>query len=300
MSGSGRIALAVSALAAALVLAGCADPTSGLAEPDLARATDAPDAPQLDDLPNEPAHKAAARTIVAGTGECLDSQHPGPVDCAEPHTVEVTKEGTFGGDLAGALTDTPPDDAAVFNQIFPQCRQAAADYLGSDAYDASTLGAWLVWADADDWKAGNRWYRCGVAELDGDGQAQTRSGSVRGALAEDFGDYRLCSTTRPSAELPRPVPCEESHVAEAVGVVGVGAPDSPPPSEREFDAKARNACGTKVTEYVGEERRDVAPSWRWPDEINWRNGFTNITCYAEFQRPTSGSAQNPGSPTSPN
>lgn len=301
MSSTGRIALAVSALAAALTLAGCADATTGLAEPDRVRATEMPaDPPVLDDVPRTPSSNQAARTVVAGEGECLDGGSPGPVECSEPHTVEITKEGTFGGDLGSTLTDTPPDRATVFRTVFPQCRQAAAEYLGSGAYDASRLGAWLVWADADDWKTGNRWYRCGVAELDGDGQAQTRSGSVRNALADDFDAYRLCSTTRPSDALPTPVPCDEPHVAEAVGVVGAGSPDDRPPSAREFDDKARASCGAKVTEHVGDKRRDVAPSWRWPDEANWRNGFTNITCYAEFRRPTSGSARDGDPSGSPN
>lgn len=294
MSSSGRIALAAAAVAAALLMSGCADATNGLAEPDRVRSTEVAQEPAPSDVPAS-SRDSADRTVVAGTGECLGEDGPGPVDCSEPHTVEVTAEGTFGGDLGSAGDGAGPDRDTVFRTAFPQCRRAAAEYLGSDAYDASTLGAWLVWADDEDWESGDRWYRCGVAELDGDGQAQTRTGSVRGALADDFERHRVCSSTRPSEQTPAAVECDGPHMAEAVDVVSAGSADKAMPPERKLNALARDACGTKVRGYVGGKRHDVAPSWRWPDEANWRNGYTNITCYAEFRQSTSGSVRGIGS-----
>ncbi|MCR3720524.1 MULTISPECIES: septum formation family protein [Prauserella salsuginis group] len=304
MSRSGRIALATSAVAAALVLAGCADATIGLAEPDRMRTVETSagtpgDVPATDGDAGGGSDNAQ-RTIVAEVGECLDGDNPGPVECSDEHTVEVTKQGTFGGDLGSTLEGTPPDASTVFRTVFPQCRAAAAEYLGSSSYDASTLGAWLVWADAEDWNAGHRWYRCGVAQLDGAGKPVERTGSIRNALAENFDGYRVCSTTRPSAELPETVPCSEPHLAEAVGVVDTGKAGKAVPTEREFNDKARSACGTKVHEFVGADRRDVAPSWRWPDSTNWRIGFTNITCYAELNQATTGSVRDIGSSQMPN
>ncbi|MCP2255097.1 Septum formation [Prauserella aidingensis] len=301
MSRSGRITLAASAVAAALVLAGCAETTIGLAEPDRMRSAETPkatpgDVPASDGSGND----TAQRTIVADVGECLDGDNPGPVECSDEHTVEVTKKGTFGGDLGATLEGRPPEASTVFRTVFPQCREAAADYLGSASFDASTLGAWLVWADAEDWKAGHRWYRCGVVQLDGQGAPVERTGSIRHALADDFDRYRVCSATRPSAELPETVPCSEPHLAEAVGVVNAGKADKAIPSEREFNDKARTPCGTKVHRFVGADRRDVAPSWRWPDKTNWRIGFTNITCYAELNQATTGSVRGIGSSPMPN
>lgn len=308
MSSSGRIALATSLLAAALTLAGCADATIGLAEPDRMRSaktpTSAPGSVPASDTGtgtgNGGKGDTAQRTIVADVGECFDGDNPGPVDCSDEHTVEITKKGTFGGGMGSALEGRPPDASVVFGTVFPQCRAAAAEYLGSASYDASTLGAWLVWADAEDWKAGDRWYRCGVAQLDGEGRPVERTGSIRGVLAENFDDHRVCSTTRPSQQLPETVPCDRPHVAEAVGVVNMGKADKTIPSEREFNGKARTACDTKVRQFVGADRRDVAPSWRWPDETNWRIGFTNITCYAELEQATTGSVRNIGSSRMPN
>lgn len=306
MSRSGRVALATSAMAAALVLAACADTTTGLAEPDRMRSIETPASAPSESPPSDGGaggrggNDTAQRTIVAGVGECLDGDNPGPVDCSEKHTVEITKEGTFGGGLGSTLEGTPPDEATVFRTVFGQCRAAAAEYLGSDAYDASTLGAWLMWADAEDWKAGHRWYRCGVAQLDGEGEPVERTGSIRGALARNFDGYRVCSATRPSAEPPETVPCTEPHLAEAVGVVNAGRPGEDVPSGPEFDQRARGTCGTKVREFVGANRRDVAPSWRWPDATNWRIGFTNITCYAELSRSTTGSVRGIGSSPMPN
>ncbi|GAA1250036.1 hypothetical protein GCM10009676_40800 [Prauserella halophila] len=277
-------------MVAALVMTGCAHATIGLAELDHMRSTDGTRA----------GNDTAQRTIVAEVGECLDGDNPGPVECSDEHTVEVTKKGTLGSDLGSTEAGVPPGESTVFRAVFPRCRSAAAEYLGSASYDASTLGAWLVWADVKDWKAGHRWYRCGVAQLDGTGRPVARTGSIRDALAESFDRYRVCSATRPSAEVPETVPCSEPHMAEAVGVVNAGKADGPVPSEPEFDDKARTACGTKVHEFVGADRRDVAPSWRWPDETTWRIGFTNIMCYAETNQATTGSVRDIGTSPLPN
>ena len=64
------------------------------------------------------------------------------------------------------MADGPPGRDEIFKTVFPSCREEAANYLGSDEYDLTTLSAWLLWAGEDAWARGERWYRCGVVELD--------------------------------------------------------------------------------------------------------------------------------------
>ncbi|MEU6644983.1 septum formation family protein [Saccharomonospora sp. NPDC046836] len=274
MSRHWRVLFAV-VLLAAVPLTGCASEVSGTATPaESGTTTNAPDAGSAPADPPAPA--------LAGPGQCVDGNDLTPLDCAQPHTVEITKAGTFGADLPAE----PPDRAAVFAAAFPQCREAAAMFLGNTNYDATTLGAWLLWAGADEWKSGNRWYRCGVAQLSVAGEAESRTGSVRNILAGDgLYEFQICSSVRPSEELPQRVACTGAHTGEAIGAVRMGTPDQPFPSQQQFDATAAPACRAALREYLGATRDDVAASWRWPDEANWKHGFNNITCYAETAQP---------------
>ncbi|MEY7973199.1 septum formation family protein [Saccharomonospora xinjiangensis] len=223
---------------------------------------------------------------VADPGECVSGGDPAPIDCDEPHTVEITASGTFGG----AMAEKPPARDEVFAAVFPSCRQEAAAYLGSDDYDLTTLSAWLLWAGEDAWARGERWYRCGVAELDKANEAKQRTGSVRNALRGDgVHTYRLCSLTAPSEAPPAPTPCDRPHRGEAVAVVPMGKHTDPLPSEEEFDAAAIEACEKAVTTYLGGSREDVAAAWRWPDDVAWKRGFTNLTCYAQTEAPVTAS-----------
>ncbi|MFC4005342.1 septum formation family protein [Prauserella oleivorans] len=277
MARHGRVVIAAAA-AVVLALTGCSAEVAGTAESGPATAAE----PRPSENASPPDNPAGPEPVVAGPGQCVNGNDVTPVDCRQPHTVEITAEGTFGG----GMPEQPPDRDTVFAAVFPECRQAAADYLGNEDYDASTLGAWLLWAGREDWTAGKRWYRCGVAELGADGSALPRTGSVRNALAGDgLYEFQVCSATRPSQELPRLVSCDRPHSGEAVGTVAMGRPAEPFPSERAFNDRARPACTRAVREYVGAERDDVTASWRWPDEVNWRYGFTNITCYAETVEP---------------
>ncbi|WP_230423190.1 septum formation family protein [Prauserella cavernicola] len=282
-------------LAAAVTLSACASQVGGTPSAD--ESGGSPDAdPSVTSTnagePSAPAERGTEAAEPAAPGECVDGSDTSAVDCAQPHTVEITKEGTFGS----GLPSESPDKATIFAEVFPECRQAAADYLGSAQYDATTLGAWMLWADKDDWQAGDRWYRCGVAQLSPGGEAQSRTGSARDVLAgERRFEFQLCSSVRPSQELPQQVPCDDPHRAEAIGAVPVGNAGEKFPSDEQFNAEAAPSCRQLLSEYLGSARDDVAASWRWPDQTNWSHGFTNITCYAETEAPVNGSLRGIGS-----
>lgn len=290
MSRQGLV-LAGATLLAALTMASCTAQVGGTAAPETANhaASDTTAGPTAGpsgqsattDSP-EAADSKADSVAVAEPGECVNGNEPTPVDCQEPHTVEITASGTFGG----AMADGPPGRDEIFKTVFPSCREEAANYLGSDEYDLTTLSAWLLWAGEDAWARGERWYRCGVVELDDTNEAKQRTGSIRGALKGDgVHNFRLCSLPAPSEEPPVPAPCDRPHRAEAVAVVPMGEPTDPLPSEEEFTAAAKRECEKAVVEYLGAQRRDVAATWRWPDEVAWQRGFNNFTCYAQTEEP---------------
>ncbi|WP_199429018.1 septum formation family protein [Qaidamihabitans albus] len=284
MSRHGVAGFAAAALAA-VTLAACTTEVGGTA-------ASGPDRGSASATTTPPASGDPAREL-AQPGECVSGNDPSAVDCAEEHTVEITEVGRFGGEFG----DTPPEKATVFEAVFPTCRTVAARYLGNDGYDATTLGAWLMWAGEDDWRRGDRWYRCGVAQLSVDGEAMPRTGSAKGVLAgENLYEFQICSAVQPSRSAPERVPCAEPHVGEAIGVLPMGKPTDPLPSAEEFDAAARPACRTMLAQYLGTGARDdVFASWRWPDQTNWRHGFTNLTCYAETADPVTASLRDIGS-----
>lgn len=283
MSRNGIVATVACALAA-LSFAACSTQVPGTAEPG------ADSAPGPTVVPPKSSSEKL-EPALPGVGDCVAGNDMTPIDCSREHTVEITLAGTFGGDLP----DTPPERAVVFETVFPTCRAEAARYLGNQAYDATTLGAWLLWADEDDWRAGKRWYRCGVAQLSPQGESAPRTGSVQGVLERGgLYDHQVCSATQPSKSVPQRVPCDQPHVGEAIGVVPMGKPTDPPPSEAEFNRSAKPACERLLTRYLARSRDDVFAAWRWPDATNWRHGFTNLTCYAETARPVAGSLRDVG------
>ncbi|MGC7093360.1 septum formation family protein [Amycolatopsis lurida] len=256
-------------LTAALAVSGCATEVGGHAVAGRPGAAE----------PAPSSAQAPSAEPVAEPGQCVLGTSPAPVDCAKPHHVEVTKAGTFGADLPAAR----PEADVIFKAALPDCRAEAAKYLGSTDFDATTLAAWMLWAPADDWAAGNRWYRCGVAQLDTDGKAVERTGTVKGALTgEKFFDFQVCSSVKPLEGAVKRIACTEPHHAEGLRVVTMGKPTDPLPSPEAFNAAARPVCGETLTKYLGTATRDdVVATWRWPSQTEWEQGFTNLTCFAQ-------------------
>lgn len=281
------LALAGATLLVAVTVTACVTEVEGTAAAPTTHAVTGNTGPATTSRPSSPPEeKAPDETSVAAPGQCIDGDEPAPVDCDKPHTVEITAAGTFGG----AMAEEPPERDEVFAAVFPSCRKEAADYLGSDDYDLTTLSAWLVWAGKEAWARGERWYRCGVVELDKANKAKQRTGSIRNALRGDgVHAHRLCSLTAPSEESPSPTPCDRPHRGEAVALVPMGERSDPIPSEQDFHAAAKEACDDAVVDYLGAPRDDVAAAWRWPDEGAWKQGFTNLTCYLQTDKPVTAS-----------
>jgi hypothetical protein len=173
-------------------------------------------------------------------GQCVGGADLTPIDCARPHTVEIIAVGRFDASLPGAR----PADATVYQAALPACRVETGSYLGNGQYDASTIGAYLLWPGPQECVAGQRWYFCGVAQLAADGTPVTRDGTARGALAGDsLYAAQLCSSARPQYAVVVRTACDGPHAAEAIGTVPMGDPTAPVPGDDAFSAAAR--CGLR-------------------------------------------------------
>jgi hypothetical protein len=252
------------------VLCGCAAPIEGTARAG---------------APPAPASSSASPSSAAPpgpdlrTGQCVGGADLTPIDCARPHTVEIIAAGRFDASLPGAR----PADATVYQAALPACRVETGSYLGNGQYDASTIGAYLLWPGPQEWVAGQRWYFCGVAQLAADGTPVTRDGTARGALAGDsLYAAQLCSSARPQYAVVVRTACDGPHAAEAIGTVPMGDPTAPVPGDDAFSAAAGAGCAQALAAYLGVPRRpDVLAAWRWPSAQEWRLGFTDITCFAQ-------------------
>ena len=265
---------------AVLALAACSEQTSGVPQPGVF--TTAP-----------------PTTISAAAGQCLRSADLSTVDCGQPHDAEVTAVGELTG-----LAAEYPAERDLRRAALPPCRAALADYLGSADADATRLQVRAFWPNKEGWAAGKRWRVCAVVELTPKAELVTRTGSVKGLLAAaGFATFQLCSSGSPSTEQQLTLTsCAEKHLAEAVpGVLPLGGPADPAPSQEQIDAAAREHCTNAVAAYLGSgDRTDVFPVWRTFGSQGWSEGFTNAICYAEATRPFTGRLWGLGANALPN
>lgn len=257
---------ALVAVVAALALASCTEHVAG----------------SPDDVVLRPSITPSAQELPPA-GRCVDVELR-QVDCAGPHDAEVTAVGELGDVGEGSERD-------VRRAAIPPCRAALAQYVGSADHDATRLHAQAVWPSADGWARGDRWRLCLAVELAPDGRRVARSGSVKDLLkAAGFASVQLCARDSPSrSRAPELTGCDTRHVAEAVpGVLALGSPGDPAPSQQQVDERARKHCATAVRGYLGADRPDVFASWRAFGSQAWSEGFTTAVCYAEATRPFTG------------
>ncbi|MBB5922711.1 hypothetical protein FHR81_003768 [Actinoalloteichus hoggarensis] len=217
---------------------------------------------------------------LPAAGDCMVLADFRPVDCAEPHTMEIAAVGELSADLPRMR----PEDDEMLRLTTQECAEPVADYVGSGDIDATRLHPWTVWPSQDGWAKDERWLVCGLAELGSDLVPVSRTGSVRDALVgEPFYDFQAClpDSAAETDEL-RYVPCDEPHRAEALpGVLPLpGGPNDPMPGAEEIEEIAAPHCEQARAAYLGGDRRDdIALSWRVPEPADWRRGANTVVCY---------------------
>ncbi|TCO64761.1 putative regulator of septum formation [Actinocrispum wychmicini] len=223
-------------------------------------------------------------------GQCLDTGHAAVVACTEPHDAEVIN--------VGKLTATSmPDETTASTMTMPVCRDHMTDYLGGPDADSTNLVAMPLWPNDEEWRQGQRWLLCTVAEVGMDEKPLTRTGSLEGALrGGDQLRFQTCSVSSPSrdARLQRGR-CDAPHLGEALpGVIRLGDSAGPMPSSDAVTKLAQQRCPVILRRYLGGQTQEVLPAWRVPNAESWSRGYTNIVCYAEAIRPVSVRLRNLG------
>jgi hypothetical protein len=214
-------------------------------------------------------------------GQCLDTGRAAVIDCGQTHDAEVMS--------VGKVTSTSmPDEAGAATLTMPICRERLTEYLGGPDADATNLVAMPLWPNDQQWKAGQRWLLCTVAEVGPDENPVMRAGSLEGAFrSTDQFRFQTCSVSSPSRDARlRRGPCDRAHVGEALpGVIGIARPGSPMPSTESINALALQKCPGLLKSYLNGPSQEVLPAWRIPNSESWARGYTNIVCYAEAVRP---------------
>lgn len=253
---------------AALSLAACTARVPGTPDAEVVRPSLVP---TVDELPKP--------------GQCTDTGIE-VLDCTAPHRAEVTEVGALDG-----LGADYPNDRDLRRAALPPCRAALTAYLGSADHDATRLQVHAFWPSRDGWARGDRWRVCAVVELNPDGARAPRTSTVKDLLkAAGFSTVQLCATASPGEARDAGITaCDQPHKAEAVpGVLKLGNPQDPTPSQEQVDARAADHCARAVTNYVGAQRQDVFASWRTFGSQAWSEGYTSAICYAEATRPFTG------------
>ncbi|HLV57411.1 MAG TPA: septum formation family protein [Natronosporangium sp.] len=243
-------------------------------------------------------HREAFRAVVAAE----DYQ---PVDCEAPHLLETVHVGTFTGGPAEG--DQPPaPGSAALRQAFEECEQRAADHLGAD-YRHGLLWMGVAVPTPVAWDGGARWFRCDLSELDSVvGDPVTREGDLAGALAEGSPLRLGCWVVEvgEGGELVEqsPVPCDEPHDAEFVGVWR--APDGPFPDPTDRDGPVHEGCRSRIAAYTGvpddgNVRYRVGAIVDWMSERDWENGNRGFRCRLLVAEPVTGSLRNAGAEALP-
>jgi hypothetical protein len=229
---------------------------------------------------------AAASPMCHPRGLAATGTAPtGTVDCAAPHGAETI----YVGELPGAPAAAPAAGSPAQLAAYAECDKRAAAHLGAD-WRTARLRLAVVLPTAAAWSGGARWYRCDVEEVSligPDGRGVTRSGGLAGALAAADAPLRLlCNRmeidrARKVINVP-PVPCEQKHNGEFVGVWR--ATPTTYPARTEDYIPFFEACREAIGAYAGVpvdrwlvHRADVVPVLAPAAE--WKAGDRGVRCY---------------------
>lgn len=121
---------------------------------------------------------------VFDTGTCLGisgTSVSSPVDCSEPHSVEITGVVDLGNKFPDAFPPIPEQDKFLATK----CNELTAQYAGSPTA-AKDKGLIVYWDNLqrESWDAGSRKVNCKVsAQLPDDGGLAPVTGSIKGEVS---------------------------------------------------------------------------------------------------------------------
>ncbi|NYJ08175.1 septum formation family protein [Petropleomorpha daqingensis] len=225
------------ALAAGVLVAGCATTVVGEASPASRSGGDAVAEPEI----------GTCRLITEDQTD--DPRNPPEaVDCAQEHnaeTAEVDDTGLGEDDAYPTEADLEVEDGIVAGALEDVCTfDLLTQYLGGDDLDEPYAFFAPYLPTEAEWAAGARWVRCDV--FYGYFRPETTPGPLAGALAgADAAAYRSCYFGTPITWDVGP--CSKPHDAEPIGA-SADVPDGTP---YPADQAARQALATQCADDAG-------------------------------------------------
>ena len=269
--------LAVAAAGCLLLLAGCAKQLPPGTDGNL-----------VDDWPTLP----VPQQIQPHTGDCVDAEGPdltlaAVVPCTQEHVLETTYVGTFGG--ADAEKSTPPEGGSLaMSGAYATCGAPTRAYLGGEWHSA-LLDLEITVPDTTAWRAGARWFRCGVRAISSPEMSSSFGAmiSFKDLLKKPGHFSAMCINWvdhKTYVDTISPADCAKPHNGEYVGYYA--APFGPYPSTKTRDQLSSDGCEIAVARYLGfatvEQDRNDTVGWLYLnfDQSKWNMGDRSTRCYA--------------------
>ncbi|GAB3149261.1 hypothetical protein GCM10027290_35220 [Micromonospora sonneratiae] len=206
-----------------------------------------------------------------------------PVDCAGNHRQETVHVGNYPGD-SGQAPDMVSDEGRA---AYAECDAKATEYVGAEW---RTGRLWLAVArpTREAWAGGARWFRCDlmeVADVGGPREPESRSGSLKGALADPSPLNLGCFKSKVTAgrlDSLTPVDCTREHDTEFAGVWQ--APEMAYPAADKDWTRFYDECRKVVAGYVGvpadaDLRYRTGVVVRPGARTEWGYGNRGVRCY---------------------
>jgi hypothetical protein len=212
-------------------------------------------------------------------------------DCSGSHVLEVVHVGKYGA-AASAASNPPARDSEDSRAAYAECDRAARDYLGGDWHDGQLF---LLYSPPSllKWEGGSRFFSCSLVEMESmQGDARSRSGSLKGALSGDRPLAMRCfnevgPTDADGFHNPvddiLTVDCAAPHTAEYAGTHH--PPDLVyPATDKALDRMRFDGCDQVVAGFLGmslnalDARPDITSLAWGPDKNQWQLGDRSVTC----------------------
>jgi putative regulator of septum formation len=275
-----RAGLTALVIASGIAMSGCGiigNPLADKAKP--ASAVSSPAASPSPDVPSVPeAGQCHSNNFVYQTSMVDDTVVP----CTESHLAETAYVGRFVGDAdpvnAPLLVDDATGTAAkIQNDAYLDCSAHTDEYLGH-SWIHPLVALRIVMPDDRSWRAGDRWYRCDLYELDWLSSAvMHRTDSLK---TKWFG--ATCFDLNGSVRIK--VECAKKHPSEYVGGFMFPATlKKEPKTDKQMDPYYEK-CWKIVAAYAGvttskaKSLVGVYLWWQYGDEY-WASGRRNAWCF---------------------
>ncbi|BCB80326.1 hypothetical protein GCM10022251_05120 [Phytohabitans flavus] len=264
--------------ATALMLSGCGNPAG--VDGDLADDWAAPSEPTPFVPPAEVCHSGDYADIGYLTSFA-------PVDCGSAHRLETVHVGEFTGSAASGSAP-PAKGSPEIRAAYAECDAKTKEYVGSD-WRGGRLWLGVVLPSPQAWSGGSRWFRCDVTEVtnvEDNGDATSRSGSLKGALKPgsplSLGCYQVKLARDSSIDTMPAVQCTKDHNSEFAGVYGAPAGNYPSKSA-DWD-KLHNECRKVIAKYAavpndGNLKYRTGVVSLPGNEEEWNGGNRGVRCY---------------------